>query len=74
MKAALATATFAQMEVSSYRILAAAAEAAGESTTMEACETVLAEEVEFLDWLEQQLPSLTDEYLRREETGARARN
>jgi ferritin-like metal-binding protein YciE len=74
MKAALATATFAQMEVSSYRILATAAEAAGESTITEACETVLAEEVEFLDWLEQQLPSLTDEYLRREDTGARAKN
>jgi ferritin-like metal-binding protein YciE len=60
------------MEISSYPILAAAAGVASESATSEACEALLAEEVEFLDWLEQQLPSLTGEYLRSEETGDRA--
>lgn len=75
MKAALATSTFVQMEVSSYRILAAAARVVGETPVAETCETLLAEEVEFLDWLEQQLPSLTTDYLRREEAPAtRAKN
>jgi len=70
IKAALATSTFAHMEVTSYRILVAAAQTAGETMVAETCELLLAEEVEFADWLDQQLPSLTSEYLHREETPA----
>ncbi len=67
VKAALAISTFAQMEVSSYRILVAAAETAEEITVAQLCDGLLAEEVEFLDWLDQQLPSLTKQYLGRED-------
>lgn len=69
MKAALATETFAQMEIASYRILVAAAEAAGEPEVRQMCETLLDDEVEFADWLDQQLPSLTVQYLSREAAG-----
>ena len=58
------------MEVTSYRILVAAAQTAGETMVAETCELLLAEEVEFADWLDQQLPSLTSEYFHREETPA----
>lgn len=72
IKAALAISTFIQMEVSSYRILIAAARAADEVQTEQLCEDLLAEELEFSTWMEQQVPLLTAEYLRREETGAAA--
>lgn len=68
IKAALAISTFAHMEVASYRILAAAAQTAGETMVAESCDFLLAEEVAFADWVDQQLPSLTAEYLHREET------
>lgn len=69
IKAALAISTFAQMEISSYRILIAAARKAGEAKIEQVCQTLLSEELEFSAWMEQQLPLLTSEYLRREETG-----
>ena len=66
VKAALATSTFAQMEVSSYRILIAAAQAAGETRIAQACMTLLGQEENFADWLAEQVPAVTREYLARE--------
>ena len=74
MKAALATDTFAKMEATSYRIIAAAAEAAGHPQVRSMCENLLADEVEFMDWLDQQLPALTSQYLAREAAGAAAKH
>lgn len=71
VKAVLATSTFAHMEVSSYRILVAAGEAAGESEVVSTCEILLAEEVDFADWLDQQIPLVTRDYL-TSETSARS--
>lgn len=68
-KAALATATFAHMEASSYRILVSAAEAAGEPRVAEVCRGLLDEELEFARWLDEQLVSVTAEYLSRESSG-----
>lgn len=69
VKAVLATATFAQMEVSSYRILIAAATAAGLGDVTSICENLLAEELSFADWLEEQTDSVTRDFLRAERTG-----
>jgi ferritin-like metal-binding protein YciE len=75
VKGSMANYTFEHMEIAAYRILAAAAEAVGDSETARVCREILAEEEEMADWLEQSLPSVTQQYLRREETpGATAKH
>ncbi|MDT9598555.1 DUF892 family protein [Sphingosinicella rhizophila] len=71
VKAVLATATMAHMEVTSYRILAVTAKAAQETDIARTCDILLAEEVDFADWLDQQAPIVTQEYLAREQGAAR---
>jgi len=63
VKALLATSTFAQMEISSYRILVAAASTAGLPEVASVCETILEEELRFAGWLEEQTPGVTGEFL-----------
>lgn len=63
VKAVLATSAFAQMEVSSYRILVAAAETANLDQVAALCRTLLEEESGFARWLEQQTDTVTREYL-----------
>jgi ferritin-like metal-binding protein YciE len=63
VKAVLATATFAHMEVSSYRILIAAAQTTGEAEVARVCETLLGEETRFAEWLDGQLSPVTSTYL-----------
>jgi ferritin-like metal-binding protein YciE len=63
VKAVLATSTFAQMEVSSYRILVAAAVAARLDEVAGLCRSLLEEETAFARWLEQQTDVVTREYL-----------
>src|SRR3546814_14553910 len=58
IKAALAVSTYAQMEISSYRILIAAANATGSSDVAAMSESMLAEKEEFAEWFDQQLPIL----------------
>lgn len=72
MKAALAISTYTEMEMSSYKILIAAANAAGKPDIATVCERLLQEEEGFARWLDQQLPTLTAEYLRREEADSTA--
>lgn len=74
VKAALAIATFTQMEVASYRILIAAAETVGDGATRQICERILAEEEEFARWLDQQLGPLTSQYLGRREAPSAAKH
>jgi ferritin-like metal-binding protein YciE len=68
IKASLATYTFEQMEIGSYRILIATAEALGDAETKLVCEQILREEENMARWLEENLPSVTRQYLDRERT------
>lgn len=63
VKAVLATSSFNQMEVSSYRILATAAEVAGLEAAASMCRAHLGEEQEFAKWLDGQTETVTREYL-----------
>jgi ferritin-like metal-binding protein YciE len=59
VKASLATSAFEQMEIASYKILIAAAEKFGDMETKRVCESILREEEQMRDWLDEQLPVLT---------------
>lgn len=72
MKAALAISSYAEMEISSYKILIAAANACGKPDIAALCERLLQEEESFQRWVEQMIPPLTSEYLRREEADSAA--
>ena len=75
MKGSIASYAFEAMEIASYRILIATAEQVGDQETKRVCEQILREEEAMAEWLEQNLPSLTQQYLRREETpGATAKH
>lgn len=67
MKGALAGYTFEQMEIASYSILVAAAEAVGEAELAEISRQNLAEEEEMAEWLMSEVPGLTHEFLGRAE-------
>ncbi len=68
MKASIASYAFEAMEISSYTILIATAEQVGDMETARICQQILREEEAMADWLKQNLPTLTQQYLRREET------
>ena len=61
---ALAGYTF---EIASYRILIATAEYIGDTDTVAACKRILAEELAMAKWLEDNVGSVTQEFLRRDE-------
>jgi ferritin-like metal-binding protein YciE len=63
------------MEIASYTILIKTAEQVGDTETARVCRQILQEEEAMADWLKQNLPQLTEQYLRREETpGATAKH
>ena len=68
MKGSIASYAFEAMEIASYTILIQTAEEAGDSETARICRQILQEEKAMAQWLEQNIPSLTQQYLRREET------
>lgn len=68
MKGSLASYTFEHMEIASYTILIAAAEAAGESDVARICEQNRQEEVAMATWLKNNLESTTTKFLSRAET------
>ena len=75
MKGTIANAAFEAMEISSYRILIATADHVGDQETKRVCEQILREEEAMLEWLNQNAPTLTHQYLQREETpGATAKH
>jgi ferritin-like metal-binding protein YciE len=75
VKAVMATYTFAHFEISSYRSLIAAAEALGDAETQRVCKENLAEEEAMAEWLAQQLPSTTTQFLARADTpGVKAKH
>jgi ferritin-like metal-binding protein YciE len=75
MKGSLASYTFEAMEIASYTILISAANRVGDKETARICKQILAEEKRMAAWLERNLPTLTRQYLRLEETpGATAKH
>jgi ferritin-like metal-binding protein YciE len=68
VKASLVTYTFEHMEIGSYRILIATAEVLGDTETKQICEQILKEEENMARWLEENLPTVTKQYLDRERT------
>jgi len=75
MKGSIASYSFEAMEIASYTILIQTAEQVGDMETARICRQILEEEKAMASWLEQNLPSLTQQYLSREETpGATAKH
>jgi ferritin-like metal-binding protein YciE len=72
MKGSLASYTFEHMEIASYTILIAAANAAGESEVAKVCEQNLREEEAMAEWLKNNLEPTTAMFLAREETDSEA--
>lgn len=68
IKGVLASYTFEHMEITSYRILIAAAEACGATDVARVCQDILAEEVAMADWLNDHLEEITEIYLSRANT------
>ncbi|MGK9339977.1 ferritin-like domain-containing protein [Sinorhizobium meliloti] len=66
VKGSLASYTFEQMEIASYRILIAAAEHAGDQETKRVCETILQQEQEMARWLDEHVPAITRKFLERD--------
>ncbi|WP_274423180.1 ferritin-like domain-containing protein [Chelativorans sp. YIM 93263] len=71
-KGILASYTFEHMEIGSYRMLVAAAEAAGDTETARVCEEICREEEAMASWLEDHMSEITRAYLMREEVSPEA--
>jgi len=52
-----------QFEIATYTLIAAAAEEFGDDETLEACNTILEEEIEMANWLMENLPLVAQKYL-----------
>lgn len=70
VKGALASYTFEQLEIASYKILVSASEADGDHDTAEVCKTICREEEEMAQWLLNYLPQLTTKHLTREQVSS----
>lgn len=67
IKGAMAGYVFENVEIAAYTVLIAAAEAAGDRETLDACERILPQEVAMAEWLLEHLPQLTEAFLVRSE-------
>jgi ferritin-like metal-binding protein YciE len=65
MKGSLASYTFEHMEIASYTILIAAANALGETEIAKVCEQNLREEEAMAEWLKNHIPGTTEQFLTR---------
>ena len=61
------------LEIACYRSLIGAAEELGHAETAAVCSEILREEEAMAGWLEQRLPDLTREFLRRRDAGQHAK-
>ncbi|MBA1201443.1 ferritin-like domain-containing protein [Pseudomonas capeferrum] len=68
VKGAMAGYVFENVEVATYTVLIAAAEAAGDTQTKAACEQILPQEKAMAQWLLEHLPEITQAFLKRSET------
>ena len=73
VKGAMASYAFEHFEISAYRALIGAAEMAGDAETKAVCEEILREEEAMASWLYEHLPSVTRQYVEREQTDAPAK-
>jgi ferritin-like metal-binding protein YciE len=73
VKGALASYTFEQFEIASYKSLIAAAEETGEPEVGRVCQQILREEEDMARWLGEHLPEVTRAFLAREATGQPAK-
>jgi len=73
VKGAMAGYTFEHFEVSAYRALAAAAQAAGDTQTKTLCEDILKQEEAMAEWLDSQMPGVVQAFLDREAAGETAK-
>lgn len=74
VKGSLASYTFEQMEIGSYKILIAAADHAGDLETRRICETILQQEVAMAQWLDQHAADITRKFLERDQQGLTAKH
>jgi ferritin-like metal-binding protein YciE len=65
IKGAMAGYVFENMEIATYTVLIAAAQAAGDAETQAACEKILPQEIAMAEWLLEHLPQLTHAFLER---------
>ena len=68
LKGSIASYAFEAMEIASYRVLVSTARQVGDEETARVCEQILQEEEAMADWLQQNIPTLAQQYLMREET------
>lgn len=73
MKGSLASYTFEQMEIASYTMLIAAAEAVGERQAVQVLSGILAEEQAMAAWLAENLQPLTRSFLARQDSELQAK-
>lgn len=74
VKGTLASYTFEQMEIASYKILIAAAERAGDQETKRVCELILQQELAMAEWLDTHAAEITRTFLERDERGETAKH
>lgn len=68
VKGAMASYVFEHMEIASYTALIAAAEQAGDAETKRVCEQILPQEIAMAEWVLENLPDTTQEFLVRDAT------
>ena len=73
-KASMASYAFEGMEIAAYKMLIAAADQCGDTETKRICETILREEEQMAEWLDQHLSSVTRQFLKRQEAGETAKH
>jgi ferritin-like metal-binding protein YciE len=73
MKGLLASYTFENLEIGSYTMLIAGAEKLGLKQAVTVLTPVLDQERDMAAWIEENMPSLTHDFLARAETGAEAK-
>jgi ferritin-like metal-binding protein YciE len=66
VKGSMASYAFEHGEIAAYRVLAAAARAAGDEKTAQLCDAICREEEEMAQWLAEHLDEVSTAYLRRE--------
>jgi ferritin-like metal-binding protein YciE len=67
VKGSMSGYVFENLEIASYTVLIAAAEAAGDFETKLVCEEILQEEVNMARWMLENLPLVTQKFLARDE-------
>jgi len=67
IKGSMAGYTFEHMEIAAYKVLIAAAEACGDPETSAVCQRILQEEEAMAKWLGENLPSVTEKFLARDQ-------